>query len=347
MLMPTAITPVAPLPDLSQCDAEPIHLPGSIQSHGVLLVLHGPALRITQVSHTCQALLGVAVDALLEHELATVLGAALADAVHLALIRYRERPLTPVAFEWQTATGERTFAAYVHASDGLTVLELEPVPATVPDIQDALIRAVREFDALHAQTDLAAKLQTAATLFQHLTGYDRVMIYRFDTDWHGEVVAEARRDDLEPYLGLHFPPSDIPVQARRLYETSPTRVIVDSDYLASPLLPAVNPVSGQPLDLSLSLLRSVSPVHLEYLRNMGVRATLSASLLRDGQLWGLIACHHTTPRQVSGEIREIAGWLARDLSYQITLLEERQRQRDSARLKPVSYTHLRAHETHH
>ncbi|WP_295408088.1 PAS domain-containing protein [uncultured Thiocystis sp.] len=327
------ITPTSPLPDLTQCDAEPIHLPGSIQPHGVLLALQGPALRIVQVSHTCQALLGVAADALLGQELATVLGAARADAVHRALIRLRERPLTPVAFDWLPTAGGRTFAAYVHVSDGLTVLELEPVPAASPDRRDALIRAVREFDALHDRTDLPAKLQTAATLFQHLIGYDRVMIYRFDTDWHGEVVAEARRDDLEPYLGLHFPASDTPVQARRLYLISPTRVIVDIDYTASPLLPALHPVSGQPLDLSLSLLRSVSPVHLEYLRNMGVRATLTASLLRDGQLWGLIACHHTTPRQVSGQMREIAGWMARDLSHQIALLEERQRQRDSAGFK--------------
>jgi PAS domain S-box-containing protein len=325
--------PTAPLPDLSQCDAEPIHVPGSIQPHGALLALHGPGLRITQVSASCQELLALATPALLEHDLADVLGESLADGVHLALIRYRERPLTPVAFNWRPATGERTFTGYVHASDGLTVLEQEPVPAASLDRRDALIRAVREFDAVHAQTDLPAKLQTAATLFQHLTGYDRVMIYRFHPDWHGEVVAEARRDDLEPYLGLHFPASDIPTQARQLYLSSPTRVIVDIDYTASPLRPALNSVTGQPLDLSFSLLRSVSPVHLEYLRNMGVRASLTASLLHNGQLWGLIACHHATACQVSGEIREIAGWMARDLAYQIALLKERDRQHDATQLK--------------
>ncbi|WP_295400193.1 PAS domain-containing protein [uncultured Thiocystis sp.] len=331
--MTSATSPAAPLPDLHQCDAEPIHVPGSIQPHGALLALHGPGLRITQVSASCQDLLGIATSDLLEHDLADVLGDSLADGVHLALHRYRERPLTLAAFDWRPATGKQGFTGYVHPSGAATILELEPVPAASPALGQALVQAVRESDLVHLQTALPAKLQTAATLFQRLTGYDRVMIYRFHPDWHGEVVAEARGEGLKPYLGLHFPASDIPVQARALYLTSPTRVIVDIDYTASPLLPAQNPVGGPPLDLSLSLLRSVSPVHLEYLRNMGVCASLTASLLCDGQLWGLIACHHLTPLQVSGEIRELAGWIARNLADQIALLETRERQRHATQLK--------------
>ncbi|WP_295436687.1 ATP-binding protein [uncultured Thiodictyon sp.] len=309
----------APLPDLSQCDAEPIHVPGSIQPHGVLLVLHGPRLRITQTSPTCQTWLGIAAAELLGCDLATVLGPVLADAVGQARERYRELPHAPSSFDWQPPLGGQTFVGYVHQSDPFTLLELEAAPA---DASDALTQAVLGFSAVHDEPVLLEKLKIAAALFRRLTGYDRVMIYRFDPDWHGEVVAEARRDDLEPYLGLHFPASDIPVQARRLYLINPTRVIVDVDYVPSPLVPALNPVTGLPLDLSRSLLRSVSPVHLEYLHNMGVQATLTTSLCREGRLWGLIACHHDRPRRVSHAIRQIADWLGQDLATQIGLKEE-------------------------
>ncbi|MBV5308194.1 GAF domain-containing protein, partial [Chromatium okenii] len=321
------------IPDLNQCEAEPIQVPCSIQPHGVLLALYGSKLRITQVSENCQTLLGIAPSDLLERELDQALGHALADAVHSALVRDHEQPGAPASFNWQ-ATGKPAFQGHVHQSDALTVLEMEPVLENTSGFNDMLIQAVRGFDALQRKPDLYIRLQTAAKLFQQLTGYDRVMIYRFNaTDWHGEILAEARRSDLEPYLGLHFPASDIPAQARRMYLISPTRVIVDIDYMASPLLPLVNPITAQPLDLSLSQLRSVSPVHLEYLRNMGVQATLTASLLNDGQLWGLIACHHMTPRQLSGDLREIVAWMARDLADQIMLLEERQQQRTNAQFK--------------
>ena len=331
MTIKTDATP--PPLDLSQCEAEPIHIPGSIQPHGVLLALHGPALRITQTTASCQALLGIAAADLLERELAAALDPALADAVRDALIRYQESPSTPATFSWQLPDSDRIFSGYVHQSDPLTVLELEPAPVEHPILSDALSQAVRGFSRARAQTALPAKTQAAAECFRRLTGYDRVMIYRFDEDWHGEVIAEARRADLEPYLGLHYPASDIPAQARRLYLTSPMRVIVDIDYAPSPLLPTVNPVSRQPLDLSGSLLRSVSPVHLEYLRNMGVQATLVASLLREGQLWGLIACHHYAPRPISCAIREIAVWMAQDLSTQIALFEEIRSRRYAAYLK--------------
>lgn len=220
--------------DLSQCEAEPIHIPGAIQPHGCLLALHGPALRITQASANCQSWLGLAPDALLGLELAKALGPDLAAAVGEALARYEELPAVPASLGWQAPAGG-AFTGYVHRCDDLAVLELEPhAPAPLGAL---LIQAVRGSRAVQAETELPAKLQRAADLFRRLTGYDRVMIYRFDEDWHGEVVAEARGADLEPYLGLHYPASDIPAQARRLYLINPTRVIVDVDYAPSQLLP--------------------------------------------------------------------------------------------------------------
>ncbi len=331
--MITAVDPTSSLPDLSQCDVEPIHIPGSIQPHGVLLALNGPELRITQVSSTSLTLLGVAPAVLLDRKLATALGPALADAVREALTRYQELPDAPASFDWQPPDSDLVFSGCVHQSDQLVVLELEPTTATAPALNKARTQAIRGLSMVRAQAELSAKVQTAAEWLRRLTGYDRVMIYRFDEHSHGEVVAEALRADLEPFLGLHYPATDIPAQARRMFLVSPTRVIVDVDYTPSPLLPAVNPVSGRPLDLSRSLLCSVSLVHLEYLRNMGARATLVAPLLREGRLWGLISCQHCAPHPVPSEIREVVAWIAQDLGTQISLAEEIHSRRYEAFLK--------------
>lgn len=258
----------------------------------------------------------------------------LLTAAQAGLATYREQPNAPFSFTWCSSPDGRAWTGYVHESDTLVILELEPAPppAGVPD--DILARAVRGLVGIRAQSDLQVKLQRAVSLLRELTGYDRVMVYRFDPiDWHGEVVAEALRPDLEPYLGLHYPASDIPVQARRLYLINRTRAIVDIDYVPVPITPEPNPVTGKPLDLSRSLLRSVSPVHVEYLRNMGVSATLTLSLFHDDRLWGLIACHHGAPYRVSEELRRVMDWMAQDLETQIQVVEERRSRSHEHHLK--------------
>ena len=311
------------IPDLNLCDQEPIHIPGSVQPRGVLVALQGEGLCVSQVSQSSLALLGLAPSDLLGHPLRRVLGADLDQQIRAASARWLSFPQHAAGFIWFRSGTKDAFAGYVHHQGDTLVLELEPQPA---DDQTAapgwLDEALGRFAALRAQPELDAKLAAAAALFRELTGYDRVMIYRFDADWHGEVVAESRRSDIESYLGLHYPASDIPVQARRLYTISPTRIIVDTEDVPSPLVPLRDPKTGAMLDLSLSVLRSVSPVHLEYLGNMGVRATLTASLVRNGSLWGLIACHHLTPRSIPRRLREAAGWMAQDLATQVALVEE-------------------------
>ncbi|MBK5969482.1 GAF domain-containing protein, partial [Thiorhodovibrio winogradskyi] len=322
------------LPDLSQCDAEPIHFSGAIQPHGVLLALHGPDWRIVQATATGRELLGIAAEDLLERTLEQALGAVLVSAVRDALAAYQAQPSAPYSFPWPSPLDARALTGYVHESDGLVLLELEPEPPAGAVPGDLLAMAVRGLNPIRAQKDLTAKLHNAAALLRDLTGYDRVMIYRLDpVDWHGEVVAESRRDALEPFLGLHYPASDIPVQARQLYLINRTRVIVDIDYVPVPLTPALNPVSGQPLDLSHSLLRSVSPVHVEYMRNMGVRASLTLSLYREERLWGLIGCHHGAPYQVPERVRRVMDWMAQDMETQIQLAEDAQHRRHEHDLK--------------
>lgn len=319
------------------CEAEPIHIPGAIQPHGVLLALSGPARRIRHASLNTMDWLGIPADRLLGHDLSTALGPELADAVDAALAQPSagHEHETTHPFEWTPVIGGDRFAGHLHTSGGLQILELERSSNPMPraDLSAALAGALRGLHALRADLDLGVKLQNATELFRSLTGHDRVMVYRFDPDWHGEVVAESCRTDLEPYLGLHFPASDIPAQARRIFLTNPLRLIVDVDYTPTPLVSADEASDGPPLDLSQSLLRSVSPVHLEYLSNMGVRSTLTLSLLREGRLWGLIACHHLDRHWLNWERREIARWMAQDLATQIALTEEVDRRRYESGLR--------------
>lgn len=333
--MPSEHEPPSTPVEISQCEIEPVHIPGAIQAHGVLLALHGPTLRVVQASANCQTLLGRSTGDLLERDLGITLGEPLAEAVREALGRFLNLPDAPAAFSWRLPSGDRPLSGYVHQSGELPVVEFELAIGARADSHDTtkLGEAARAARLVHAQPELSGKVEVAAEWLRRVTGYDRVMVYQFHEDYHGEVIAESRRADLKPYLGLHYPASDIPAQARRLYLVSPTRAIADVDYSPSPLVPAANPVTGRPLDLSQSLLRSVSPIHLQYLRNMGVRASLTASILRDGQLWGLVSCHHSSPRLASTATREIATWLAQDLASQIALTQDARARRYSAQLK--------------
>ena len=162
-------------------------------------------------------------------------------------------------------------------------------PFSFPNTYQAVRGSVEE---LNRAVTLPELYDTAARAVRDLTGFDRVMVYRYDEEYNGEVVAESKREDLNSFLGLHYPSTDIPAQARALYEKNWIRLISDVDYTPAPLVPSVDPESGAPLDLTYATLRSVSPIHVEYLQNMGVHASMSISLLRHGRLWGLIACHH-------------------------------------------------------
>ncbi len=168
---------------------------------------------------------------------------------------------------------------------------------------------------------LDALASEAVAIYRELAGYDRVMFYRFDPDGHGEVMAEAKEAHLEPYLGLHYPESDIPQRARELYLRNRVRVLVDVNYEPVPLVPRLFPPTGEELDMSMSWLRSMSPLHLQYLRNMGVTATLVVSLVREGKLWGLIACHHYTPKRLAYAMRAACDLVAEMLSTRIAVLE--------------------------
>ena len=299
---------------LDECEKEPIHIPGSIQPHGVLLALTEPDLMMVQVSKSSQAVLGIDAQALLQQSLTTLLDTSQLATFRRSLDVANLRAVNPIKMQ----VADKMFDGIVHRADGLLILELEPAREREQFAFPSFYHAVRASAAiLQAATRLEELVQAAADEVRRMTGFDRVMVYRFDEHWNGEVIAEARRDDLSPYLGLHYPASDIPAQARELYRRNWLRLIANADYRPSPLVPTSNPLTGNPLNLSGSVLRSVSPVHLEYLKNMGVSASMSVSILRNDQLWGLISCHHDTPNYVPYEVREACEFLGQILSLQL------------------------------
>jgi chemotaxis family two-component system sensor kinase Cph1 len=289
------LVPVGTPIDLDNCAREPIHIPGSIQPRGVLAVVRELDLQVRQVSANVADLLGRSVDAVLGQHLSALIGAEQAVRVEqVASIIDDLRQHNPLECTIEVAGEPRAFDAILRREPGgVLLVELEIAhgerPFSFPNTYQAVRSAVEELNRAATLTQL---YDTAARAVRDLTGFDRVMVYRYDEDYNGDVVAESKREDLNSFLGLHYPSTDIPAQARALYEKNWLRLISDVDYAPVPLVPATDPSIGTPLDLTYATLRSVSPIHVEYLQNMGVHASMSISLLRRGRLWGLIACHH-------------------------------------------------------
>ncbi|PJI94457.1 SpoIIE family protein phosphatase [Luteimicrobium subarcticum] len=321
--------------DLDNCAREPIHVPGLIQPRGVLLVVLEETGEVLQVSANAGDVLGVDVPAALGARLSGVLGSdgerVLRSATRTADLAAHNPYLVRLP-----ATADRAellLDAVVHRpplepdDTPVLVIELEAAAAARPLAFPNTYRGVRQaLGALEQAATLGDLFAAAAHHVRLLTGFDRVMVYRFDADYNGEVVAESKRDDLNPFLGLHYPATDIPAQARALYEKNWIRLIADVAYTPVPLVPTCLPTTGRPLDLTYSTLRSVSPIHCEYLGNMGVGASMSISLLRDGRLWGLIACHHYSgTHEPSFEVRTAAEFLGSTLSVRLVAQSEEER----------------------
>ncbi|MBA1159408.1 histidine kinase dimerization/phosphoacceptor domain -containing protein [Microvirga mediterraneensis] len=326
--------------DLTSCDREPIHVPGSIQPHGILLSLDPETLIVHQAAGETRGAVGRVVDRLPGEHAEAVLGG---QVVHL--IRSAGMPLTePLYLGAISAPADpcRHLDVTAHQRDGVLILELEP-STPHPETAAQTLATVRRISAeLDAAPNLARLIQVASREFRRLTGFDRVMIYRFLDDGSGAVVAEAKADNLDPFLNHRYPASDIPKQARALYLQNLIRVIPDVDYRPDPLVPPLNPATGKPLDMSDCSLRSVSPIHVQYLKNMGVAASMSVSLVVDGALWGLIACHHASPKLVPCELRESCKHVGQILSQQIKAREDAELHRQTARLTTVREKYLEA-----
>ncbi len=307
--------------DLTSCDREPIHIPGAIQPQGVLLAVDVADLTIAQVSANCEQwlrqppeqLIGRALDALLAPDSRTLLRECLAEGAETV------SSLRTLQFALENGDSA-AFSASAHRCRNVIIIELERLPdADEVDAALTLLGKCRIANQRLGQCASVEELcQAAIQELRGLVDYDRYMVYQFDEEWNGAVVAEQHVESLEPYLGLHYPASDIPSQARAMFLLNGLRVIADALYQPVPLVPTVHPRSGQPLDLSRAHLRSVSPIHVEYLRNMEVGASLTISLVVDGKLWGLIACHHRAPRFLTPMQRELCELFGQMVSMRLS-----------------------------
>ncbi|MFJ1300839.1 ATP-binding protein [Pseudomonadota bacterium AL_CKDN230030165-1A_HGKHYDSX7] len=310
----SASSPHAPDLDLSACENEPIRVPGSIQPHGILLAFNARTCVVTQLSQNAGAALGHDNAQILGQDIRQVLGTAAE-----ALLSAQRNTDAAVYLGPIECAGTAFHAMLFNASPETLVLELEfqagapsgSLDTLYPHIRDYMERvpATESFDALHDYT---------AAEVRRITGFDRVMIYRFDEQGHSTVVGESRNDALPAYLGLRFPASDIPAQARELYRLNRVRLIPDAAYAPVPIEPAMDPATGAPLDLTYSTLRSVSPVHVQYMRNMGTPSSMSFSIMEDGRLWGLMSCHHAQARRAPLHIRTACDLIAQVLGMQLS-----------------------------
>jgi chemotaxis family two-component system sensor kinase Cph1 len=345
--------------DLTNCEREPIHVPGSIQPRGVLLAVSEPDLVVRQVSRNLADVVGTAWDDALGRPLAEVIGAGPGTAVARSASAFGDlRERNPVELVLDVHGTPCPVDAILHRAvhagppsgsppaeppgsgrpvvAGTTlVVELEPAsgprPFSFPNTYQAVRGTVAELNRAGSLQDL---YDITAQAVRTLTGFDRVMVYRYDADYNGEVVAEAKAAELNSFLGLHYPASDIPAQARALYEKNWIRLISDVRYSPSRLEPVDLPATGQPLDLTYSTLRSVSPIHCEYLQNMGVHASMSISLLHEDRLWGLIACHHYSgPHSPPFATRAAAEFLGSTLSLRLVDRAEDEEHRRALRVR--------------
>ncbi|CCG40459.1 PAS domain S-box protein [Magnetospirillum molischianum] len=303
--------------DTSSCETEPIRYPGAVQPHGALLVLDAESRTIEAASESCLALFGLLAGSLLGRRIGLIVGWDVEAALLAPQIDGLE-PLVPLVLN-----GKTLYARSSTNEAGLIVVDLETANQERASIQRLIYNCRRDLARLRRLSDIPEITQNAVEMIRDITGFDRVMLYRFDEAWNGAVIAEARADDVAAYLGLNFPASDIPRQARELFQLSKVRLIPDVRYTPSGLIARRE---ARSIDLGRSCLRSVSPIHIEYLTNMDVRSTMVGALVVEGSLWGLVSCQNTLePRFFSPAERDTLGWMFEDIAALVEATQIRQR----------------------
>jgi chemotaxis family two-component system sensor kinase Cph1 len=315
---------------LANCDEEPVQTPGCIQAHGLLLALRLEDFVVMQISENCQRWTGRPADQLLGCALAQVVGAAAAERIQ-ALARAEVLDCNPCYAVTARLPGSPADGAAmdmtVHSADGVLLLELEPsgrgLPVTGQD-GDYFSMVRKTIGRLKSTQTLAEFCHVVAREARNITGLDRAMVYHFHADESGEVIADARREDLPSWLGLRYPASDIPRPAREIFKRIGVRPLPDAQGELCEMVPLLNPDTGRALEMTHCALRGASVMYTEYLKNMGVAATLVMPILRDGALWGLVVCHHYTPTVMPYPLRSAAEFLAQIASLEIAQAELRE-----------------------
>jgi light-regulated signal transduction histidine kinase (bacteriophytochrome) len=313
--------------DLTNCDREPIHIPGSVQPHGALIVVDPQSNLVMFASENVTQYLGGGVSEVIGQKLDVVVGPEVAHEIGNALARGGSGEISGVVLHADIGNGKRADLT-IHRHQNRVLLEFETA-ASPRDTEIALTLTQSLVRRIDKVSEVGSLVNSVAKLIRAMLGYDRVMVYQFLHNGAGRVVAEAKTGSLDSFMGQHFPYSDIPAQARRLYLENWIRVIGDVSFAPIPLWPDLK--TDEPsVDMSHAHLRSVSPIHCEYLQNMGVGASMSISIVVNGELWGLIACHHNTPKVLSIPLRVATELFAQYFALQIAAAENRHRQKAAA-----------------
>lgn len=302
--------------NLENCESEPIHVPGSIQPHGFLLALDPETLSVRFCSGNVQQFTGLSYEQLLDKNISSFLSEESFTRLSGYIKRESVYAEVPINIDMNGVLLE----CVSHNNGASIVLEFEPQSDELSDANNVYLQTRQFIEHMETSDSLQSLCQSVADEIRKITGYDRVMVYRFDELYNGEVFAESLDSRFEPFLGLHYPHTDIPVQARELYIKNLLRLIVDINYTPVPIYTTGEGASSG-LDMSLTALRSVSPIHIQYLQNMGVGATLTISLIHQQKLWGLIACHHYGRKHLSNKVKVSAKLQGHFLTSQIRVRE--------------------------
>jgi light-regulated signal transduction histidine kinase (bacteriophytochrome) len=302
--------------DAEFCGKVPLHQTNLVQPHGVLLVVKSDDLTILQGSENAAEVLGDNADKVVGRSLAEMLTPA-----EVASLRQRLQGDLEGKIPVTLTLAGKSRLALVQKQGAYFLAEVEKEEYAAADsfveVYQELKFAISTIESADGTEEACS---VAAREIRRLSGFDKVMIYRFDKEWNGEVLAEEMSEGMDSYLGLKFPASDVPKPARDLYQRTPYRLIPNINYDPIKLHPVINPLTGAFTDLTDSNLRSVVPVHIEYLRNMKVSASMSTRILCDGKLWGLIACHHREPKYLSYQECSVFELLSHVISARISAL---------------------------
>ena len=323
--------------NLTNCDREQIHIPGSIQPHGILFGL-SPDLEIIHISNNTEYFFGVTPHELLGKHLSHLVDTEQIAAIQGCLQGDFEH-INPLKLFIQSQGKTTAFNGVIHRLEqNHLILELETLSAEeTSGFLNFYTLTKSALTKMQQASNLSELCAVIVKEVRKITGFERVMVYRFDSDGSGAVIAEDTHEQLQSYLGLHYPDSDIPKQARHLYTINPLRLIPDVNYQPVAIISKESQEfsPSSPLDLSFSVLRSVSPLHIEYLNNMGVGASMSISLIKNKKFWGLIACHHQSTRFVPYEIRTVCEFLGQLMSLELTSKEENENLDSKLHLKSI------------
>jgi light-regulated signal transduction histidine kinase (bacteriophytochrome) len=309
--------------DSEFCGSIPLHLVNLIQPHGLLLVIDSKQLHIRQVSENASNQLLTAPEDLLDQPLSQFIPEAQFRDLQEKLGNQQNQEKIPFTLTFHTPQQERLFIALIHPEPDYVLIELEEGKEQSGNSFISIFQQIKYITSLLKQSPTTAGIaQVAAEELKRFTGFDRVLVYQFDQQWNGTVVGQAKEEDMSDFMGLRFPASDVPRQARELYLKNPYRLIPTRDYTPARLLPVINPITQRFTDLSDCNLRSVAGVHLEYLANMGIMASMSLPIIVENRLRGLISCHHKSPKNPDYETRTAMELLSTIISGQVAAKEK-------------------------